>query len=59
MRLISSILEKEMQSAELNRNNVKKARQILENGLCEQFQLLTLSLYSNDLYTSEIHWNSL
>ena len=49
MRLISSILEKEMQSAELNRNNVKKARQILENGLCEQFQLLTLSLYSNDL----------
>lgn len=49
MRLINCTLEQQMLSIESKRDDIKIARQILEKALCQQFQLLTLALYSSEI----------
>lgn len=49
MRLISSTLEQQMLSIESKRDDIKGACQLLEKALCQQFQLLTLALYSSEI----------
>lgn len=49
MKLIDCDLEKQMILIESKRDNIKSARHILERALCQQFQLLTLAIYSSEI----------
>ena len=49
MRLINSTLEQQMLSIESKRDDIAIARKILEKALCQQFQLLSLALYSSEI----------
>lgn len=49
MKLISKALEEELLSVEDKRDNICKARFILEKAITEQMQILTIALYSSEL----------
>ncbi len=46
MKVINESLEQEMCSVESNRNDIKRAREVLEKALSQQFKTILLALYS-------------
>lgn len=49
MKVISKAFEQELILTESNRNDVKRAREVLEKALSQQFQTILLALYSSEI----------